>query len=30
MSTDKFSSNRYAIITGFYGRQANRFIEYQQ
>lgn len=24
-----FAANRYAVITGFYGRQGNRFLEYQ-
>lgn len=27
--SNQYSSNRYAVITGFYGRQANRFMEYQ-
>jgi hypothetical protein len=30
MKPDPHLPNRYSIITGFYGRQANRFMEYQQ
>ncbi len=29
MKPDPHQPNRYSIITGFYGRQANRFMEYQ-
>lgn len=28
-SNPPFAANRYAVITGFYGRQGNRFLEYQ-
>jgi xylose isomerase len=28
-ATESFAPNRYAVITGFYGRQGNRFLEYQ-